>query len=477
MKKEFAESRDRRSFLRGSATMAGMVLISPRGFLAGIIETTQDPPNGCPAPPTGGTPFVAGQDTRTIILRKSIKSFSPVELGQFQSALSALRSLPSNDPRTWVLQADLHALYCRQCSNDGTQIHFSWNFFPWHRAYLYYYERILGSLVGNLDGFRLPYWDWENIRTLPAPYVAVPQGTNPLWDDKRNAGLKTGGSLPINDGSQSRINLLAGITDFASVGGTEFSSGDCELNPHGTIHNDVGQPAPVYIDMGDLGFAARDPIFFAHHCNIDKFWSNWNRSASRPGLSPGAYKNPTDSGFLNARWSFYDENKNVVSISAADVLDHENNLRYIYEFPRPQIPFEIILECFLIYRGPGPDPGPFLKVSESVRTSVLAAERVQRSVVLVLLDVAFPSNTFGNFDVLAVRGDRKTYLGSLGFVHETEMKMKERMGTVILDATNAVGDLVAADNPASIHVVARMGKTSFVLRAKSAQLRLQGARQ
>src|SRR5205814_4371307 len=127
----------------------------------------QDPPS-CPSLPTGGVPFSPGQDSRPTALRKSINSLSSTELTQLRQAFASLRALSPSDKRSWIVQADLHALYCDQCQGVGTDIHGSWSFFPWHRAYLYYYERILGSLVGNLDGFRLPYWDWENDPKLPA---------------------------------------------------------------------------------------------------------------------------------------------------------------------------------------------------------------------------------------------------------------------------------------------------------------------
>lgn len=476
MKNRSSSNTDRRSFLREAAVITCGGALTASGVMTGLSGFAQNPPGGCPAPPTGGTPFVPGHDKRPITLRKSINSYSGAELAQFQNAFTTLRNLPSNDPRTWILQADLHALYCQQCNNDNAQIHGSWNFFPWHRAYLYYYERILGSLVGNLDGFRLPYWDWENIRTLPIPYSTPGSGSNPLWDQNRNSGLAGGGNLPPSDGTQAHVNFLNGILDFATFGGTAIGSGNCELNPHNVIHNDVGLPFPVFVDMGDLGFAARDPIFFGHHCNIDKLWSNWNGLAGG-GSSPGAYENPTVTGFLNAQWSFYDENKNVVSITAADVLDNVNNLRYTYQqVKRHFVPFEVILECRLVYRGPGPDPGPFLQVSQQARESLLAAEREHLAVALVLLEVTFPGNISGTFDIFAVRGDRKTQLGTFAFVHERGMRMKERIGTLVLDATKALGDLTSIDRPASIHVVPRVGKQTFVLRAKRAEFRVQRRR-
>ena len=482
MKPGIATGPNRRRFLQGAAAVAGgAAFAASNSVLFKLAAFAQDPPTGCPALPSGGSAFVPGQDTRPITLRKAISALSAAEVTRLQQAYTALRALPGTDKRTWLLQADLHALYCQQCNNaPTTQIHGSWNFFPWHRAYLYYYERILGSLVGDLAGFRLPYWDWENARTMPSTYSTPAAAANSLWDANRDTTLGGGGQLPPNDGSAAQITFLDGITDFATFGGTVNGGGTCESNPHGVIHNDVGFKNSPWHDMGNLGFAARDPIFFAHHCNIDKVWSRWNDLSGGGGLPAGAYKNPTDASFLNARWSFYDENQQIVSISAGDVLEHSKNLRYVYQVPvRPTLPFRVIYECRLIYPGPGPDPGPFLAVSEDVRTQLMARSLEHTPVALVLKGVTVPSNISGTFDIFAVRGEKKTQIGSLGLIGETGMNMKERKPfTVVLDASNAVADLFAKLKPASIHAYGRRGEkghaeAQFVIKAQSAEIRVQ----
>jgi hypothetical protein len=491
---EFPTGRNRRRFLQDAATIAGgTALATTSGFFSTLTSFAQDPPSNCPVPPIGGTQFSHGQDTRPIVRRKGISTLTQSELSILKQAFAALRSLPASDKRAWILQADVHALYCDQCSNNAVQIHGSWNFFPWHRAYLYYFERILGSLVGDLHGFRLPYWDWEDIRTLPSPYTTPATSANSLWDSNRRTGLATGASLPPNDGTKARVAILNAITDFATFGGTAADAGACENNPHNTVHVDVGVFQSPYLDMGNLGFAARDPIFFAHHGNIDKLWSRWNGLSGRTGLPTDAYKNPTDLAFLNTRWSFYDENQNTTSISTADVLNHEGNLRYSYQLPRlTRIQFLAEYECRLLLRGPGPDPGPYLEVSEEVRTNLLSQVRTFElnegpSVALVLQGVDVPNKTSGNFDIFAVRGDKRIFLGTLSLLNET-MNMKEgKPVTLVLDVTHAIEDLLAKTKPASILIFRRREQNpgerpsaqeqpeapAFVLKAKQAQIRFQ----
>jgi Polyphenol oxidase middle domain/Common central domain of tyrosinase len=67
--------------------------------------------------------------------------------------------------------------------------------------------------------------------------------------------------------------------------------------------------------MGNLSLAARDPIFYAHHCNIDRLWAEWKRR------NPAAHANPTDAEFLTTSFPFFDENKQLVNIRVQDVLD------------------------------------------------------------------------------------------------------------------------------------------------------------
>lgn len=467
----------RRRFLQGAAAVTAGTAIASSSTLLSSIAFAQDPPT-CPTAPVGGVPFTPGSDKRPIVLRNSISALSGSQLAQLKLAFVRLRALGSSDKRTWLLQADIHSLFCNQCNGVSMQIHDSWGFFPWHRAYLYYYERILGSLVGDIDQFRLPYWDWENSRSMPAAYLSPSNSGNSLWDGRRDSGIAGGGSLPASDGTTARINTLLGITDFATFGGTAGIGGACENDPHNIIHGDVGPHAPPFEDMGNLGYAARDPIFFSHHCNIDKLWSAWNAQAG----GGTAYHNPTDPGFLNARWSFYDENQQVVSISAGDVLSHEDNLRYTYQGRKINIPiFYAIYKCEFLCCTPGPDPGPFLKVSQEVRESVLTQVGAGNPAVLVLSGVEIPQSVSGAFDIAAIRGDRRSPMGALTILGDTKRDKTHKPVTLFLDISKAASDLLAPENPASIHLFNRHPEQNrtkpFILRAQGAQIRTGSMKQ
>jgi len=293
------------------------------------------------------------------------------------------------------------------------------------------------------------------VRSLPPQYLTPNSSSNSLWDANRNAGIAAGGNLPATDATQARIDTLYMLTDFATFGGNATKIGAIGSDPHGIIHADVGLPAPPRLDMGSFGYAARDPIFWAHHCNIDKVWSGWNDLAGGGGLPAGAYTNPTDSSFLGQRWSFYDEKGNTVSISAGDVLDHKSNLRYTYTL-KPVVvkvqPPVVIGLCKILCCLPGPERGSFIEVTDSVREAALTALRQQSPILLVMHDAQIPSDAVGSFDILAVRGERRVHLGSLGLVSNGGAHGPQ---TIVLDITRVTLGLLAKERPASLLVVRR----------------------
>lgn len=197
---------------------------------------------------------------------------------RLKSAYAAMRALPASDPRSLAAQQNVHAWYCAQCGGSIQDIHGRWTFFVWHRMFLYFHERILGLLVNDVT-LRLPYWDWENAahQNLPAQYY---QGS--LNDPTRE--LQPGhpvqrGNLPCCSPPPWSVNLIT-VTpqdvgmNFTGIGGDATSSGDVETGSHGYVHMSVGGANG---DMGNLATAAGDPIFFAHHGNIDRIWYSWEQ--------------------------------------------------------------------------------------------------------------------------------------------------------------------------------------------------------
>src|ERR1041385_6121562 len=76
-------------------------------------------------------------------------------------------------------------------------------FFPWHRLYLFYFERVLQKAAGDAT-LRLPYWDYTDPANVAMPkefttptYVDENGKTvsNPLYEARRAAGWSGGSTL------------------------------------------------------------------------------------------------------------------------------------------------------------------------------------------------------------------------------------------------------------------------------------------
>ena len=265
------------------------------------------------APPPGGTPvnFVPVPGLANL-KRKAISTLTPAEVTRLRLAYKRLRDLTTSnpaDPRGHMQQANVH---CWQCGGgSGFDIHQSWSFLPWHRCYLYFHERILCTLLKD-NSFRLPFWDWDTVpgRVLPAIYRPASAGgaANPLFDSLRSPAASGGSPMPASIFPVASNPMNA--ANFAAFGGSAGSGGGMENGPHGAIHVWTGGSG----DMASLATAARDPVFYAHHCQIDRLWSEWVRR------NPVAHANPTAAAFLSKSFLFFDENKRWTKIKISDVL-------------------------------------------------------------------------------------------------------------------------------------------------------------
>lgn len=181
-------------------------------------------------------------------------------------------------------------------------------FLPWHRVYLYYFERIARAALNDAS-FTMPYWDYTAPahRALPAPFRDT---SSPLYRKHRKASVNLGRPLDEGQGSPSPLNL--GCFDqqnyLASGGTTQGFCLNLDSGLHASVHVLVGDRQ----GMGDITWAANDPIFWLHHANVDRLWASW--------LS-GGHSNPDDDAWRNCQFVFADENGARVSAHIGDFLD------------------------------------------------------------------------------------------------------------------------------------------------------------
>ncbi|XP_006646401.2 polyphenol oxidase, chloroplastic-like [Oryza brachyantha] len=275
-------------------------------------------------------------------------------MAKYERAIALMKALPRSDPRSFFQQANVHCAYCtgayRQAGYPGlpVQIHFSWLFFPYHRAYLYFFERIAGKLLGD-PGFALPFWSWDVPEGMRMP-LAFANASSPLYDPLRNANHVPhklvdldfmGAEKNYTDEQQIVHNLrimykqMISSASLASLFlGQPYRAGESdkpgagtmEVYPHNTLHvwsGDISHPNNE--DMGDNYSAGRDPLFYVHHANVDRLWEAWRHIRNN-----SFHVDFTDPDWLDSSFLFYDEEARLVRITVRDILDIEK-LRYAYD--------------------------------------------------------------------------------------------------------------------------------------------------
>lgn len=237
-------------------------------------------------------------------------------LTSYAAAIVEMRAISqkdAKDPRGWIFQANMHWTPRGEPvqSDDWNQCEHGTRWFcPWHRGYLYFFERIVRQLSGD-SSFALPYWKWDDAasRSLPLPFRQDPGSA--LYDASR--GINDGSELPGARIDHDLAGVMAQASFDNSASGELGFSLSMDQSPHGLVHVEIGG------NMGTVPTAARDPIFFLHHTNVDRLWNRW--------LDDPAHANPGDEAWLKNKkegaakpFRFYDENKKLVELTTEEVL-------------------------------------------------------------------------------------------------------------------------------------------------------------
>jgi len=217
--------------------------------------------------------------------RRSVRGMSAndPDLAAYRRAVAAMKALPASDPRNWNRFAAVHASFCP---------HGNWYFLPWHRAYLVALENIVRDLADKPD-FALPYWDWTAERQLPPVFAAGNPRNNPLNHPRPE--FEVDETLPDDMVGPQVISRILASPDFEAFGSARprgqnsaapawqrraGARTELEFNPHDGVHGSLGG------DMGQVGPASRDPIFYLHHANVDRLWAVWNARGNANSPEP-----------------------------------------------------------------------------------------------------------------------------------------------------------------------------------------------
>jgi tyrosinase len=309
---------------------------------------------------------------------------------KYARAVQIMRSIPAYDPSSWTFWWYIHAIpisksaaiqqvFGEALSPAEDLAQKAWwtcqphqsgqnadNFLPWHRMHVYFFEKMIGVVL-NDDTFTLPYWNYSP--GLPSSQsgilpLAFRSPNDPLlaslYIADRNSGVNSGSPIDRqNPGVLSAASAMAETTYSPNSPKQGFCN-EINVGVHAYVHVLVG----TVTNMGYVPTTAQDPVFWMHHCNVDRLWASWNRAG---------YLNPTDPDFLSQVFWFAGPDGQAISIKVGDVMSIAQ-LNYTYEeFEPAPVPFN---------RGPAPrlrNLAPGAPVSKTIVASATAVSLDSRT--------------------------------------------------------------------------------------------------
>ncbi|XP_045789548.1 polyphenol oxidase A1, chloroplastic-like [Trifolium pratense] len=425
---------------------------------------------------------------------------------KYNKALELMRALPDDDPRSFTQQANIHCAYCVDgyvqlgYPNIKLSVHNCWLFLAFHRWYIYFYERILGSLI-NDPTFAIPFWNFDAPDGMQIPSIF----TNPnssLYDLRRDSrhqppriidlnynryieddptSEKYDPNYPPSAEQQIKDNLtlmhrqmITNSKTCLLFHGSPYRAGQLpdpgpgalESSPHNNVHIWSGDAKQTNReDMGNFYSSGRDPLFYALHGNVDRLWSIWKTLG-------GKRKDPTDDDWLESSFLFYDENKNLVKVKVKDGLDGKKlgydyqkvDIPWINSKPKPasrrvQSKGKLLTPRKFVDKFPIVLDSVVSTIVKRPKKSRSSKEKEDEEEILVIDGIEFDSNIEVKFDVIVNDEDDKvigvgntefagTFVNLLhGHNHENNTKKKKNIVTCMrLGLTDLLEDLKADDD-------------------------------
>lgn len=243
-------------------------------------------------------PFLlkARASAQTLRMRRDVMEMADDDpfFSNYAKAVRAMHALPETDGRNWRRQAKIHADFCH---------HGSIEFLHWHRHYITFFERICSELSGDPE-FTLPYWNWsKRSGRIPAPFFNLADLNVESWNDPGVYSSSNWG--PVNSIARRGLDETHGLLDDPVRGGpftTDTIDGIKRLtaanlfqrrlegSPHNSGHVISGAlPSGETGHIGD-GLSPLDPIFWLHHCMVDRIWAEWQKAGNQTPDPKNDYK-------------------------------------------------------------------------------------------------------------------------------------------------------------------------------------------
>jgi Common central domain of tyrosinase len=322
-------------------------------------------------------------------VRKNAKFLTAVERENFVRACVSMKAdivnpgaPAANQYSRWDEAVAIHRMIQNANAPGASNVNFghgglgAYSFLSWHRYFLYRFEHQLQSYV---PGVMLPYWDWTDPAPLMTDTFMGPNGSGPLsavsrgyfaparpgtpenttplpawwpaglngWNLVTGFGTSSGPLLrSISDASDlpsvSDVRSTLSRTTYSSFQNT-LESGSGLTSGH-QMHNGLHMWFGGH--MASLTGSPFDPIFYLHHCNIDRLWAMWQMDGHAtlyPAAGARPQHGPTDAMYpwVGAAAAQYSSNLSFGSIVMPDfsalgtvrnidTLDHRS-LGYTYD--------------------------------------------------------------------------------------------------------------------------------------------------
>jgi tyrosinase len=222
------------------------------------------------------------------------------------------------------------------------------SFLPWHREFVRLFEVSLQTIPGNQQ-LTVPYWDWTDTRDTWSIWADDFMGGNGRADDDRvMTGPFAAGNGPWRcvDPTRSipqylRRQFGASARELPTAEDvdeclqmTPYDSPPWDVTSDPSFRNSLEGAIAPYIHnrvhrwVGgnmELNSSPNDPVFFLHHCNLDRLWAVWQQENPDGYLPQGDGPPGQNQNDLMPPWS---------SVRVSAVLDH-HSLGYVYDTENP----------------------------------------------------------------------------------------------------------------------------------------------
>ena len=309
-------------------------------------------------------------------IRKNIYTLTDAQLQDFKDAVNAIKTSGAYDT---FIERHHHSMmtatpWQAETPNPDTRnvAHRGPAFLPWHRYFCREFELALQAARPNVT---LPYWNWG--ADAAAPLSAPLWNTNPVQriyiggDGTGPGGTVTTGPFAgwtalVEDISGNLVPRPGGILrdfgaftngdpDFPTVAQiddaiqnmTVYDTSPWRTSSDNSFRNRLegwrnklpGEGTPhlhnrihVWVggDMGP-GTSPNDPVFFLHHCNVDRLWALWQYAHPASAYEP-ASGGPTGHNLNDAM-----QHLTTAAATPANSLDYRRTMGFIYDTDPPLV--------------------------------------------------------------------------------------------------------------------------------------------